>query len=259
MRLSIVSLLLVLISSSLYAEPVQRVIVAVDHSPPYGVVSEKGHVSGAVVDIMRELQRTIPMKLEFVACPFSRCLKMLEQNEVDVMGGLIRTSEREQKMQFMSPPYMMLSSSFGFYARADRDIVINRYQDLLGKRIAVMRGAAYFSRFDNDSSLTKVEALSEGNAFEMLLKDRVELVISVEDTADHASGYLQRPSQQIVKMPYRYKDIIYGHMAVSKQFADTSLAKEIQSQLHALVRNGRLTELVKAYNLPAVTLIKENY
>ena len=76
--------------------------MAVDHSPPYGIVSESGHVSGAIVDIMRELQRTIPMKLEFVACPFSRCLKMLEQNEVDVMGGL-SAQRREQKMHFMSP------------------------------------------------------------------------------------------------------------------------------------------------------------
>ena len=51
-----------------------------------------------------------------------------------------------------------------------------------------MRGAAHFSRFDKDKTLTKVEALSEGNAFEMLLKNRVDLVIAVEETADHASA-----------------------------------------------------------------------
>ena len=118
-----------------------------------------------------------------------------------------------------------------------------------------MRGAAHFPRFDNDKTLTKVEALSEHNAFDMLLKSRVELVIAVETTADHASVFLQRPSQEIVKMPYRYKDIIYGHIALSKQFARSELADKIQDRLNTLVLNGRLTELVKGYNLPPVTAV----
>ncbi len=255
MKRYIISLLLLLCSSFAFATSFEKVVVAVDHAPPYGMVSEDGRVSGAIVDIMREIQRTLPIKLEYVACPFSRCLKMLEQNELDVMGGLIRTEAREQKMQFLTPPYMMLSSSFVFYARADSELKINNYQDLVGKRIAVMRGAAHFPRFDNDKTLTKVEALSEHNAFDMLLKGRVELVIAVETTADHASVFLQRPSQEIVKMPYRYKDVIYGHIALSKQFASSGLAEKIQDRLNTLVLNGRLTELVKSYNLPPVTAV----
>jgi polar amino acid transport system substrate-binding protein len=150
---------------------------------------------------------------------------------------------------------MMLSSSFVFYARTDSELEINSYQDLAGKRIAVMRGAAHFPRFDNDKTLIKVEALSENNAFEMLLKNRVELVIAVESTADHASVFLQRPSQEIVKMPYRHKDVIYGHIALSKQFARSDLAEKIQERLNTLVLNGRLTELVKRYNLPPITTV----
>ena len=79
----------------------EKVVVAVDHAPPYGVVSEDGRVSGAIVDIMREMQRTLPMKLEYVACPFSRCLKMLEQNEVDVMGGLFVPASASKKCSLL--------------------------------------------------------------------------------------------------------------------------------------------------------------
>ncbi len=255
MKHYIASLLLFFFSGLVSANSYEKVLVAVDHAPPYGMISDDGKVSGAIVDIMREMQPSLPIKFEYVACPFSRCLKMLEQNELDVMGGLIRTEAREQKMQFLTPPYMMLSSSFVFYAKADSELKINNYQDLVGKRIAVMRGAAHFPRFDTDKTLTKIEALSEHNAFEMLLKNRVDLVIAVEETADHASVFLQRPSQEIVKMPYRYKDVIYGHIVLSKQFASSSLAEKIQERLNTLVLNGRLTELVKSYNLPPVTAV----
>ena len=255
MKHYIASLLLFFFSGLVSANSYEKVLVAVDHAPPYGMISDDGKVSGAIVVIMREMQPSLPIKFEYVACPFSRCLKMLEQNELDVMGGLIRTEAREQKMQFLTPPYMMLSSSFVFYAKADSELKINNYQDLVGKRIAVMRGAAHFPRFDTDKTLTKIEALSEHNAFEMLLKNRVDLVIAVEETADHASVFLQRPSQEIVKMPYRYKDVIYGHIALSKQFASSSLAEKIQERLNTLVLNGRLTELVKSYNLPPVTAV----
>ena len=255
MKHYIASLLLFFFSGLVSANSYEKVLVAVDHAPPYGMISDDGKVSGAIVDIMREMQPSLPIKFEYVACPFSRCLKMLEQNELDVMGGLIRTEAREQKMQFLPPPYMMLSSSFVFYAKADSELKINNYQDLVGKRIAIMRGAAHFPRFDTDKTLTKIEALSEHNAFEMLLKNRVDLVIAVEETADHASVFLQRPSQEIVKMPYRYKDVIYGHIALSKQFASSSLAEKIQERLNTLVLNGRLTELVKSYNLPPVTAV----
>ncbi|WP_462165997.1 substrate-binding periplasmic protein [Pseudoalteromonas sp. GB43] len=255
MKHYIASLLLFFFSGLVSANSYEKVLVAVDHAPPYGMISDDGKVSGAIVDIMREMQPSLPIKFEYVACPFSRCLKMLEQNELDVMGGLIRTEAREQKMQFLTPPYMMLSSSFVFYAKADSELKINNYQDLVGKRIAVMRGAAHFPRFDTDKTLTKIEALSEHNAFEMLLKNRVDLVIAVEETADYASVFLQRPSQEIVKMPYRYKDVIYGHIALSKQFASSSLAEKIQERLNTLVLNGRLTELVKSYNLPPVTAV----
>ena len=57
------SLLLLLASSFAFATTFEKVVVAVDHAPPYGMVSESGQVSGAIVDIMREMQISLPMKL----------------------------------------------------------------------------------------------------------------------------------------------------------------------------------------------------
>eukprot|EP00487_Bulimina_marginata_P005305 TRINITY_DN23046_c0_g1_i1.p1 TRINITY_DN23046_c0_g1~~TRINITY_DN23046_c0_g1_i1.p1 ORF type:complete len:128 (-),score=15.72 TRINITY_DN23046_c0_g1_i1:190-573(-) len=91
-----------------------KVSIAVDHAPPYSQISPDGEISGAIVDIFRAMQTQLNFKIELVGCPFSRCIRMLENGEVDTMGGLILTPERQQKMAFIKPAYMALSSSFVF-------------------------------------------------------------------------------------------------------------------------------------------------
>ncbi|WP_259399267.1 ABC transporter substrate-binding protein [Pseudoalteromonas sp. SG43-7] len=114
---------------------VQKISLAVDHAPPYSQINQNGEVSGAIVDIFREMKKQLPFKLELVGCPFSRCVRMLEQGEVNAMGGLILTPMRQQVMQFVTPPYMVLTSSFVFYAREDSQLQINNYDDLYGKKL----------------------------------------------------------------------------------------------------------------------------
>lgn len=229
-----------------------KVSIAVDHAPPFAVIAADGEISGAVIDIVKSMQQYYDFEVELIGCPFPRCLKMLEEGDVDIMGGLILTPKRANKFHFVSPPYMVLSSSFVFYARADSDLDLNTYEELLTKKIAVIRGAAHFSRFDNDTRLEKVEALTEVNAFDMLFKKRVDLVIAVEKTADYAAQIVNRPTQKLKKMTYRYDDTIYGHMAFSSKFAKTPLANDLQKAMHQLVLTGELSRIVAPYNLPPI-------
>lgn len=232
---------------------VPKVSIAVDHAPPYSQITSDGEISGAVVDIVRAMQEHLTFKIELVGCPFSRCIRMLEQGEVDAMGGLILTPERQQKMVFVKPAYMALSSSFVFYARHKSQLNIANYDDLYGKKIAVMRGAAYFKRFNEDEKLLKVPVLTEQTAMELLLKERVDLVIAVEETADHAMSVLNQPSNKLVKMDYRYKDTIFGYLAFNKKFATNVIAQKLRIQMQQMAKSGQLTQLVAPYKLPPIT------
>ncbi|WP_462159372.1 hypothetical protein [Pseudoalteromonas sp. GB56] len=147
---------------------------------------------------------------------------------------------------------MALHSSFRFYSLRATELVVREYDDLYGKRIAVMRGAAHFLRFDKDAKLMKVPVTSEQLAVEMLLKHRVDLFIGVEDTADHAMSVLQQPAEQLIKQPYHFEDSIFGHMAFSDDFAKTEMAKEITNRYRQMANQGELTELVAPYALPPV-------
>ena len=48
---------------------------------------------------------------------------------------------------------------------------------------------------------------------DMLLKDRVDIVIAIEETADHALKFLNQDSHKLQKMNYRHTDKILGYAA----------------------------------------------
>ncbi|PCK30039.1 substrate-binding periplasmic protein [Pseudoalteromonas piscicida] len=233
----------------------QQINVAVDHAPPYSIIEDSGEVHGLILDILTTIreQSAIDYQINAVPCPFSRCMRMLAQGEVDVMGGLIRTPKREKIMQFVDPAYMTLTSSFVFYARRDSDITVEQYTDLYTKRIAVMRGGAFYPRFDEDRELNKVPVFSERIAFDLLLKGRVDLVIAVEDTAEVAMEVLGQPIEKLKKVSYRHQQAIYGHMAMSNQFNDSPLAQKIRQAMARLAKEKQLDSVVAKYKLPPVS------
>jgi polar amino acid transport system substrate-binding protein len=231
-----------------------KIYVAIDHAPPYSVITDKNHVSGIIIDILTQLQTYTEksFEIEVVPCPFSRCIKMLTQGEVDVFGGLFRTPEREKLMQFVHPPYLAIFSSFVFFARRDSNITVSNYEDLKNKRIALIRGGVYFKRFNEDQSLTKVAVPSERVAIDLLLKGRVDLVIAVEDTAEVAMNALEQPTSQLKKVDYRYTNTIYGHMAFSKAFAQSTLAEQLSQGMIDMTKSGGLDKVIAPYHLPKI-------
>jgi len=244
--------LLLISNGSQAAVAITKVSLAVDHGPPYSQISENGEITGAIVDIFQVMQQQLDFKLELVGCPFSRCIRMLEQGEVNAMGGLILTPERQEQMHFVTPPYMVITSSFVFYARHESELEVKSYDDLYGKKIAIMRGAAYFKRFNNDDKLLKVPVLTEKTAIDLLVKGRVDLVVGIESTTDHAMSVLNQPANKLVKMDYRYSDTIYGFLALSKSFANTDIAQRIDAELKKMADSGELSKLVAPYKLPPI-------
>ncbi|OHU86022.1 MULTISPECIES: substrate-binding periplasmic protein [Pseudoalteromonas] len=229
----------------------QTIHVAVDHAPPYSKVGSDGDSSGLILDITRAAVAD-KYHIRPVPCPLSRCLRMLEQGDVDIMGGLLKTPQREANMVFIEPPYMALSSSFVFYTKKGSNITVNQFEDLYNKRIAVMRGAAFFERFDKDSKLSKIEVTSEQVAFDLVLKERVDLAIAVEDTAEVAMKVLKQPISQLEKMNYRYTNVIYGYMVTSKEFAQTNAAQYLRRAVMDMAKSKQLDKIIAPYALPPI-------
>ena len=251
--LVVVYSILFLFSSALLAIQ-KEVVVGFFSSPPYKQIDDQGETRGLVLDILTRLKpyTAAGYKIKVLHCPLSRCLKMMHQEKIDILGDLIKTPQREQTIKFVSPPYMALSSSFVFYANRHKNIEVNNYEDLIGKRIAVMRGAAYFKRFDKDHSLHKVPVINENIAVDLVIRNRVDLVINVEDTAEARMNTMQQATSELQKMAYQHSDPIYGYMGLNRTFAKTPLGRQIQSGMVQFAKSGQLNKIVDEYQLPPV-------
>ncbi|WMN58973.1 transporter substrate-binding domain-containing protein [Pseudoalteromonas xiamenensis] len=248
---------IVLLSLLLFIAPSfakSTILVGVDHAPPYSRIDDDGNIQGLILDILYALPQSAEYDIQPIACPFSRCVRMLSQGEIDIMGGLINTKERQKIMSFVEPPYMVLQSSFVFYKRADSELVVENYDDLYNKRIAVMRGGVFFPRFDEDRELNKVSVNTEKVAIDLLLKNRVDLVIAVEETADHSMSILNQPSHQLKKVDFRYTQKIYGNMAMSLKFAHSYAGLRVRDGMMSLALSNQLSQLVAPYQLPPIPL-----
>ena len=230
------------------------ITLALHHNPPYSYTENTDKPKGVVIDILTPIAIELGLNLNVVQCPFARCIRLMRDNEVDIMGSLMRTPERERMLEFITPAYMALYSSFRFYSLAGADFTVSNYEDLQNKRIAVVRGAVYFPRFDNDRDVIKVATTSEGHALDMLTKGRVDLMLAVEQTTDQSLEAMQIPAGAVMKHPFQDQEPILGHLAFNQQFAQSEQAKKVAEAYRELVRTGQLNEIVSRYGLPPVTL-----
>ncbi len=230
-----------------------RLVVALDHSPPYSMVENGERPRGLVLDILSKITKDMPLSIQVVPCTFSRCLRMVTNGEADVISGLLKTPARLQLLDFISPAYMQLDSSFAFYTAKNSNLSIKRYDDLYQKRIAVIQGGAYFTQFDTDSMLDKVMLRSEKTAFDMLLKGRVDVVIAVEETADKAMQSLSQPIHLLKKADFKHTGKIQGYLAISKQTSHPELVATIRQKMAEMAQDGTLNSLLAKYDLPPIT------
>ena len=74
----------------------QMLTVAIDSTPPYAFIDKQGRPSGMIVDVMQKLSSRLPFDFEYIECPWARCVKLVENGEIDLLPGITRTHTREQ-------------------------------------------------------------------------------------------------------------------------------------------------------------------
>lgn len=240
------SLVLLLVCVPAYALP--KVYYAFHKSPPYREVADDGTLRGMDLEIMTLLAERMQFELKPIRCPLSRCLVMLEKGELDLATGLLKTAERAQYVDYIEPPYYRTSTAYSFYRRADNPLVVNNFNDLHGKSIALIRGGKYFPEFDNDSSLTKIPMLSEVEQIKILLKGRVDLMITVNSTM-HLSLERMGVVDQVSQVNYQEQQVINAYMALSKKTLINYTADDFSAALQALHESGELDAILTKYGI----------
>ncbi|MCK4706068.1 MAG: transporter substrate-binding domain-containing protein, partial [Gammaproteobacteria bacterium] len=104
--------------------------------PPLSMVDENGEAMGFSVDLLNAVAKTMEHDIRFEVSPWSEIKQELADNKIDVLPLVGRTPERESIFDF-TIPYLTIHGTI-VVRKGNKDI--HNIEDLIGKRIGVMKG-----------------------------------------------------------------------------------------------------------------------
>jgi polar amino acid transport system substrate-binding protein len=219
----------------------EKLRVAMVNWPPAKIV-ENGRFGGTDVLVLEELASQVGAVLEYVECPWRRCLVMIEAGEVDLISSITKSPAREQYLQFIEPPYRN-GYDIHFYTQGAE---LRRYEDLAGLTIGFIRGGAYFDRFDQDHSLAKFAVTREDQLLEMLSRGRLQVVVGVGRNLDYL---IQRRglSTAIRRTSLVVPTIAPTYIAISKKSSGLALVPKLGQALLQMTRAHRIQVIEREF------------
>jgi polar amino acid transport system substrate-binding protein len=218
--LVVLSLLTFIFSTQLFAK---KFVVGIDTWTPF-TYFENGKAKGITVDILRKIASKLNYEIEFKQIPWSRALKMMHTGEIDAMGNLAHSKERDTFMTFIRPPYY--KHKINFYKLKKDTFEINKHEDLYKYTILVGLDYVYFPKFDNDTNINKI-AISNRNykndkktaeeiMLKMLFNGRVKVIIGNDGRMDYLIKKLNY-EKDIEKLKYVYDKDDFAYIGISKK------------------------------------------
>jgi polar amino acid transport system substrate-binding protein len=139
--------------------------------PPFGFLDQKGAHKGFDIDLVRAISKELlgnEETVEFIPVTTGNRITFLTSKKVDMIAATMSITEERMKELDFSTPYFM--SGQMILVRGDNKIT--KYQDLVGKKVATIRGSIGDSAISQ--MVSKVERVRFEQNFEALqaLKER---------------------------------------------------------------------------------------
>jgi len=166
----------------------RRIIVGGDaYYPPYDYLDENGMPAGMVVEITRIAAQAVGLEVDIRLGNWPDVRSDLEQGRIDVIMGMIYSTERDRKFDF-SPPHVNCEYVIAYCCNYNRPV--ENLNDLVGARVAVVKNDvmhefllerkidANINVFDNFQ--TALESMTAGQTDFVLIPRMVALFLIKE-------------------------------------------------------------------------------
>jgi len=187
-------------------------VVSTPNEPYYIYDEENDAFSGSDVDLLKDAFRGEDVTLDFKIANWDDALEMLKDGVVDIIPNIAKTKERTMYMDFSQCYRDKCSYAFYYVNQA-----ISNYDDLRNLRIGVMEGYEYYSRFDNDTTLNKVDNINERIMIKKLMKGQIDVLIMDESVGDYYLNEMDTSSIKKSSYIYTERDQEISNMAFSKK------------------------------------------
>ena len=211
---------------------------------PFVIEDEDGSRHGIDVALLVAIANRLGLQLDLHPCPWRRCLKNLEDGDIDVLTSFAYTEERAQFAHYIKPPYSQVTPVF--YINRENPVLIEEYNDLRNLTVGAVVDSRYFEPFDSDTTLDKFEAGSETILLRMLTANRLDAIVGSDSNAD----FEIRPNHledTIIKAPFRSGHNNDIHLAVSRKSPLMSRTDQIAEIMQDLLDEGFVASLHKLY------------
>ncbi len=135
--------LALLLMSSTPAPASHSMRVGVYDNMPLSGMDASGRPQGLFVDVLKTIAEEEHWQLEWQACAFPECLRMLESGEIDLLGPIAYSPERAQTVDFSQET--VITNWGRVYTPAGSDI--ESLLDLDGAPLALLRGDIHAQAF----------------------------------------------------------------------------------------------------------------
>ena len=230
--------------STLASAGSERLTVAYPQWPPYKIV-QNGTIGGIDALVLDEIARRTGLEFDYVECPWARCLIMLQNGSVDMITSIAQTEERKESMDFLQSPARD-NYAISFYTNVQAKHAINRYEDLYGLDIGVIRSSAYFERFDQDRKLQKTFVTREMQLVDMLASQRLDVIVGIGANLDYLIHETGR-SGVIKKSSFENETKEPAYIAVSKKSKHKGVVPRLEKALSDMRRAHEIEQIERSF------------
>ncbi|OOV88113.1 substrate-binding periplasmic protein [Oceanospirillum linum] len=228
------TLLLALLISSATKAAAQTLRIGTDNWPPFRHIKEH-QVTGIDNDLWQQLSKKLSIKIQYVHCPWKRCLDLMKTGDIDAMSGLAWQQERGEYIHYIKPAYFGCSTRF--YVRRGEEKRLQNREQLNHLNIGMVRGSAYYTEFDQNNTLQKTQLTQESVLLPLLASGRIDSYIGTDCQADFE---LARSSwyQQLVKAPFNPESNTPLYIGLSKKSDWNKNSQSFSEAIQQVLANG---------------------
>lgn len=219
-----------------------------DHFPHFHQYDNSATPTGPSVELMQELARRAGFQLRFTPrTNLARCLKLMEQGDVDLMTNLRYSEERNNYMYLLRYSNNVAESLF--LRTSDKRLIESKAQ-LRSLTLATVRDYLYTPATmaliaEESRHIAEVDSIDV--ALEMLLRNRIDgLVaptISTTEAINAVSSYQHR--FKIAPLDFNGNAPNNIHLAIARNSPHAALQPLLQHHLQTMIDDGTVERLIR--------------
>jgi len=206
-------------SSTNTGSPSDKLLVVTEPWFPYNYVDLEGEVSGISTEIITSVLKHAKIKFKIDIYPWQRSYSMALAQDNVLIYSIYRTQEREKLFHWICP--LISSPLQSVYKLSNRkDLHIKKEDDLNKYSFSITRGTYIHKLFVNKGMVEGVNLFltsSNKSNVQMLLNNRVDLLVEIDEAMEKMLASLNLPSDTIEKVyTLKTEDQAELCMAISK-------------------------------------------